>query len=182
MLFKGRENFLHELSVWCPDTEVLYCRNNIVIIKVNTFQDCNRLFYKDSIDWCIARSKGHWDDYVGAPGQEQYFIIDFNHIDSEDRHLYNNSLIGFTLKDGNLYAAHARNDRNLLDAHEKKNTGLHPFEEILKNKGIYKFVIKNKMKHIDKNDNSSSNKEMGIFWAFLVVIVLLMTSMLFRCS
>ena len=182
MLKKGREHFLNSVAKFCPDTKVLYDKNNIVVIKVSSFDDCNRMFHIDSIDWCIARSKSHWNDYVGKPNQSQYFIIDFNDINSKDRTKYNQSLIGFTLVDESLMAAHARNDRNLLDSSEKVYSGYHPFEQILMEKGIYNFVIKQKMKGSPTDAKSTKNDGMWLVWMLIGLILLAMCTLLFKCS
>ena len=182
MLFKGKKNFLDAVAKYCPDTKVLYDRNSVVIIKVNSFTDCNRMFYVESIDWCIARSEGHWNDYVGKPNQSQYFIIDFDKINSNDRIERNNSLIGFTLSDGELMAAHARNDRNLLDSSEKSYSGYHPFEKILKEKGIYDFVIKQKMDGGQTDGKATKNDGMWFVWMLIGLILLAMCTLFFKGS
>ena len=78
-MFK-REEFLKYVNGYCPNTKVLYDRNNIVILKVDSYEDCHNLFDKKTIDWCIARSNTHWNDYVAKLYHKQYFIIDFNHF------------------------------------------------------------------------------------------------------
>lgn len=175
-MFK-KEEFLKSVKDYCPNTKVLYDRNNIVLVQVESFADCHFLFDKKTIDWCIARSNSHWCDYVAKPFHKQYFIVDFNHINDENHGTeYNRSLIGFTTKRGDLYAAHARNDANLLSESDKKYNGLHPFEKILKDKGLYDFVIKNGF----KDKPSLFDSGMWLFWLLVLGILLCMTSMFFR--
>jgi hypothetical protein len=179
MIFEGKEHFLKAIADSCKDTAVIYDKNNIVIIKVSSFSDCNRIFCHKTIKWCIANQEYHWNDYVGKAGHEQFFIIDFNKInETPGTKDYNLSLIGFTLKDGKLYAAHARNDDGLLDGLKKDKTGYHPFEMVLKNKGLYNFVIKRKMKG---GDNESENNGIIAVILVIVLILLLMTYLAFIC-
>ena len=126
--------------------KLLYQSGKIYVIKVTSHDACKKLFDRDTIDWCIARSEKHWDDYVSHPGNKQYFIVDFNHVNTPKNSVgYNNAFIGFTInKDGEIYAAHARDDRNLLRL--EIVSGKREFESILQKKGLYDFVIKNKMK------------------------------------
>jgi hypothetical protein len=169
MIFEGREHFLKAIANYCPQTKVVYDKNNIVIIKVSSFEDCNRIFCHDTIKWCIAQNKAHWNSYVEKIGHKQYFIIDFNKMhEMRGSTDYNLSLIGFTLKGDKLYAAHARNDNNLLNGFIKDRTGYHPFENILKDKGLYDFVIKRKMKS-DVNETGNS----GIVIVILIVALIL---------
>lgn len=176
MVLKSKENFLKHVNK-LSDTKILYNKDNIVIIEVKSFNDCNSMFCIDSVNWCIAHRKNHWDGYVGKPNQHQYFIIDFNDINSINKTKYNLSLIGFTLNDGELMAAHARNDKSLLDNISKYNSGHHPFEQILMEKGIYDFVIKHKMKGGPTDCNSSKNDGMWLIWMLIGLILLAMCTL-----
>ena len=171
MIFEGKEHFLKEIANYCHNTNVIYDKNNIVIIKVNSFSDCNYIFCHKTINWCIANSECHWNSYVNKKGHEQFFIIDFNKVNgipgTKD---YNLSLIGFTTKNGKIYAAHARNDDGLLDGLKKDRTGYHPFEEVLKNKGLYDFVIKRKMKN---EENGGDVLKMIAYMATVIICVAL---------
>ena len=137
--YKNREEFLSIVKT-LQNTEVVYDKRNIVIIRVKTFSDCNTLFCSNTVNWCIANKKEYWDDYVNKPFRKQYFIIDFNNFKqifsftSIDDKRNNFSMIGFTTKCNEIVAAHARNDNNLINNHSNS------FENILKEKGIYNFV------------------------------------------
>ncbi len=171
MIFDGRDKFLKAISNNCPDTKVIYDNNNIVVINVNSFKDCHNIFYHNTINWCIAESELHWVNYVGNESCKQFFIIDFNKLHSSQRDDYNLSLIGFTLKNGDLYAAHGRDDRNLLNAKIKDRTGFYPFENVLKSKGLYDFVIKRKMKDIKEVEKNA----LVTIGTIIALIVALMT-------
>jgi len=125
------------------DTTILYDHNNIVLIKIASFKDCNELF-SDWTWWCISKEARHWTSY--CYGRNQYFLIDFNDLHSTNPTKLNRAAIGFTITDHNLlYAAHAKNDDNLLDLAVKRKKGLYTFESILKEKGLYEFVIEQNM-------------------------------------
>lgn len=133
--FKNRKEFL-ALVKTLQNTEVVYDKRNIVIVRVKTFSDCNTLFCSNTVNWCIANDIDHWDDYVNKQFRKQYFIIDFNDFAQSfmgyEERSNNFSMIGFTTKKNEIIAAHARNDENLLNEHK--------FESILKEKRIYNFV------------------------------------------
>ena len=172
----NKDNFLQFVKC-LQNTKVLYDKNNIVIIRVKTYNDCKALFGNDeTINWCIANSKFHWDEYIGDhPFAKQYFIIDFDHVnDSPMIKGYGNreyvySMIGFTTKllACNLVAAHARNDMCLLDTYSGKEL---IFERVIKEKGIYKF-IRNGFKDFGfLEDNFVSVLVLGLITACSLVV------------
>ena len=165
-----------------PNTKIVYDYKGIVIIKVNRFEDCHTLF-DSCTSWCISHKKVHWDDYY--IGREQYFILDFNKLNGDGGKETREAAIGFTIKRDNeginLYAAHDVLDYNLLDPYEKRTTGLHPFEKILKEKGVYSFVIKNKMnpekaileyKNPINETGANSNKDVFIHMLLPIICAL----------
>ena len=60
--------------------KLLYHTNRVYLIKVTSHKVCKKLFDRKDIDWCIAQSEKHWDDYITHPGNKQYFIVDFNPV------------------------------------------------------------------------------------------------------
>ena len=137
MIFHGHDYFISRVGK-LHDTKVVYDLNNIVVLKVGTFDDCSRLFDKDSIHWCIAQSRRHWNEYVGSMFTRQYFIIDFNNINNPNSTEYNHSLIGYTVEKGKIMAAHARNDLDLRKSVTKY------WGEELKTDMLFKFVLRDK--------------------------------------
>ena len=153
----------------------ILCRvGKVYLIRVKFHEDCKKLFDRKDIDWCIAQSEKHWDEYITHPGNKQYFIVDFSHThDLKGSDGYNNAFIGFTLnKHGEIYAAHARDDKNLL--HYDYLTGVRDFEKILKEKDLYDFVIKNKMK------NAENTYAMAPVYFLVGSILLAMCSLLIK--
>jgi len=154
--------------------KILKANNGIYLIKVNNHSACKKLFDRHTIDWCIARSKAHWNDYVENPGNKQYFIVDFNNINSLYENKYNYAFIGFTVnKNGDIYAAHARNDKNLLGYTTAGGEIL--FERCLKENGLYKYVIEDKMK-----DDAECQASMFPFYFLVSAILLAMCSLFIK--
>ena len=138
-----------------PGAKIIHKIGKIYLLSVKYHSACASLFDIDTVDWCIARSKYHWNDYIANNGNKQYFIVDFNNVDNFVNYdEYNFSFIGFTVdNDGNIYAAHARNDKNLLSECNTKGEKL--FEQILKKKGLYDFVFNDVMKKKEKVEEAS---------------------------
>jgi hypothetical protein len=154
--------------------KILKSDNKVYLLEVTKQYACGKLFNRKTIDWCIARSKSHWNDYITNPGNKQYFIVDFNNVNSNRANDYNNSFIGFTVNNkGDIYAAHARDDKNLLGYSMINGDRL--FEHCLKEKGLYKYVIEDKMK-----DNVECQASMLPFYFLVSSILLAMCSLLIK--
>ena len=138
-----------------PGVKIIHKIGRIYLLSVKYQSACASLFDIDTVYWCIARSEYQWKEYITNRGNKQYFIVDFNNINNYVSHdEYNFSFIGFTVdNDGNIYAAHARNDKNLLT--ERNTKGERLFERILKKKGLYDFVINDGMKKKEKVEEAS---------------------------
>lgn len=145
---------------------ILYNSNGIYLIKVNNFSTCHTLFDRPTISWCIAQRISHWESYVSDPGNEQYFIIDFNNTEGKGED-YNYSLIGFTKDKNNIVAAHARNDDNLLVTDD----GISLFDKHLKRIGLY-----DKVYGITKSDSM-----VPVYFLIFAIIACLCTIFI-RCS
>ena len=127
MLYKGKDKFVEQVKL-TDGAKLIFEKNNVVLVRVTTFNACNRLFKKEGIKWCIAEDECHWKEYVEKePLRRQYFIVDFNKIHDVNTIEQNEALIGFTLNFGIVTAAHAKDDENVI----------YHFNEILKEKDIY---------------------------------------------
>lgn len=128
MLFKGKDKFIEQVKL-TDGAKLIFEKNNVVLVRVTTFNSCNRLFKKEGIKWCIAEEECHWKEYVEKPYlRRQYFIVDFNKIHDLNSIERNEALIGFTLINfDKVIAAHAKDDGNVI----------YHFNEILKEKDIY---------------------------------------------
>lgn len=168
------ENEFVDLVKSLYGARIIKSHNKVYLVEVTNQHACDKLFNRETIDWCIARSKSHWNEYITNPGNKQYFIVDFKNVDSNRTNDYNYSFIGFTVdKKGNIYAAHARNDKNLLGYTMTNGDKL--FEHCLKEKGLYQYVIKDKMK-----ENVEDRASMLPFYFLVSSILLAMCSLLIR--
>ena len=172
-----RKDFLDAVSK-LENTEVLYDKDGIVIVRIKAWHDCNVLFDRDSIHWCIARNESHWIEYVAKPFTKQYFIVDFNKINNEDDfEEFDKALIGITVSAGEITFAHSRSDYDLVSRSGGKprewGKMIHLLEHILEEKGIYDFVVKNgfKEKKVGVNNEPSL---LGV-WFVILVIMFFMT-------
>ena len=168
-----RKEFLDAVSK-LENTEVLYDNNGIVIVRIKEWHDCNVLFDRDSIHWCIARNESHWIDYVAKPFTKQYFIVDFNDINNEnDFEKFDKALIGITVSAGEITFAHSRSDYDLVSRSSGKprewGKMIHPLEHILEEKGIYDFVVKNDF----KEKKAGVNNEHSLFGVWFVILVIM---------
>ena len=127
MLYKGKDKFIEQVKL-TDGAKLIFEKNNVVLVRVTTFNACRRLFNKKGIDWCIAKDEYHWEEYVEKGSlRRQYFIVDFNKIHDVNTIERNEALIGFTIGFDKVTAAHAKDDANVI----------YHFNEILKDKGIY---------------------------------------------
>lgn len=127
MLYKGKDKFIEQVKL-TDGAKLIFEKNNVVLVRVTTFNACKRLFKKEGIKWCIAKDECYWNEYVTKEElRRQYFIVDFNKIHDLNSIERNEAIIGFTLNFDKAIAAHAKDDGNVI----------YHFNEILKEKGIY---------------------------------------------
>lgn len=98
--YEGIINKANDLGI-----DILSKDNNTVILKIDNFEQSSAI---GSASWCICSSATYFNSYTSNESK-QYFIFDFNKEKSS-----NESLIGITLnKEGNLNAAHLKNDESI---------------------------------------------------------------------
>ena len=136
-MFYNKKEFL-DIMKSLNHSDVVYDKDNIAIVEVGSFDDCRELFGNwYGVHWCIANKKCHWDSYIGEkPFSHQYFLLDFNKMNSFDKREANEAFVGFTFVCGGVTAAHAKNDADLMPNEQKE------FRRILREKGVYNFVDK----------------------------------------
>ena len=92
---------------------ISYDKDGYLVIEVNSYISNREL--NGHTSHCIARSGSYWDSYL-EDFNKQYYVYNFN-LDPTD----NNSVIGMTIKpNGELKAAHAKNDSNVLSSFKSK--------------------------------------------------------------
>ena len=93
--------------------KIVYDKDGYLVIEVNSYISNREL--NGHTSHCIARSGSYWDSYL-EDFNKQYYVYNFN-LDPTD----NNSVIGMTIKpNGDLKAAHAKNDSNVLSSFKSK--------------------------------------------------------------
>lgn len=104
----NKEELLAFVAINTTDTEVFYDSGNIVILKVKTYRDSNKLCYGRT-NWCITNSDGQWKNYVTSHSRDQYFLFNFG-LPENDECAY----IAFTVDDLlGITHAHSKTDKDL---------------------------------------------------------------------
>ncbi len=87
-----------------------------VIVELKSFDACRLLCAQTN--WCIARTQGHWDQYVGNENKftKQYAIFDYSLPPTNQ-----NSIIGATVNMKNSFdTAHVKNDSYIDESAVRK--------------------------------------------------------------
>lgn len=103
----SKECLLDFIKRFCKTTEIIVDKDNILIVRVNSFSESKILGSRSA--WCITRDSKYFSQYVINPGTDktfQYFFFDFNQ--PENTRL---SMIGFTVQLG----------RGIIHAHDCQN-------------------------------------------------------------
>jgi hypothetical protein len=129
--------------------------NNQLIIQVVDYEASEELGSKS---WCISYNRNFWDQYVkddsilskiGLSSLKQFFIWDFKRDPMDPL-----SLVGITVKNGNITSAHDKNDAPM----NKKNLSL-KYPSLIKE---IKITRKEAMANIDKVDVPNHIRELLI--------------------
>ena len=109
-----RESLLQFKEKVGNGADVLYDKDNIIMMKINNFKTSNTLCGGGRTQWCITREEGMWNRYAQRNDRtSQYFIWDFNHQENHEL-----AHIGFTVEKGNgIIYAHSTSNNNLLSSY-----------------------------------------------------------------
>lgn len=88
------------------NADIVFSEGNLLILKINDFVQSK---YLGSSSWCISRDKHYFESYTSDKA-DQYFVYNFSK-DSKD----NESIIGITIKNNQVSAAHLKDDKRLSD-------------------------------------------------------------------
>lgn len=127
------------------DVDVVYEKDNIVMMKVNTFKASVSLCGGGRTTWCISRDQEMWERYVSNnTRRSQYFIWNFSLPETHEL-----SHVGFTVEKGNdIIYAHSKGNYNLINSLniDGKKVSIH---EVLKSYEIpkSKFFVFGKTKY-----------------------------------
>lgn len=106
----NKDDLLSFVAINTPNCEVVYDKDNIVILQVHTYDESKTLCYSRT-SWCITTSSDQWINYVTRDANKQYFFFDFSKPEKDEL-----AHVGFTVsgKDGIKYA-HSTTDRDLIN-------------------------------------------------------------------
>ena len=108
----NRESLLNFAAVNTPDCDLVYDKDNVVILNVPSFTSSKTLCGNGKTGWCLTRQESYFKQYVLDPqgGASQYFLFNFNLKDIHDF-----ARIGFTVvNQKGINNAHSSTNRNLL--------------------------------------------------------------------
>lgn len=108
----NREDMLSYAQRNCPDTEVVYDNNNVVILRIPSFESSTKLCGSGRTAWCLTRDKSLFHRYTAENDHaQQFFLFDFNKRENHDL-----AHVGFSVnpKRGINYAHSTRNN-NLMN-------------------------------------------------------------------
>ena len=106
----NREDLLAYMANNTPDCEVVFDKDNVMVLNIPSFKSSRALCGKGRTGWCLTREERYFKQYVLDPsGAKQYFLFDFNkREDHEFAH------IGFTVRKGEgIVNAHSTSNQNL---------------------------------------------------------------------
>ena len=116
----GKDDLLSLIENNAKDCEVVYNKDNVVIVKVPSFESSVKLCGGGRTQWCISRDEGNFTSYCkDSEGKRtQYFLFDFSRKESDVF-----SHIGFTtLKGYGVVEAQTGNNMPMLKQKYRQKT------------------------------------------------------------
>ena len=158
-----REDLLSYVENNTPDCNVMFDKDNVIVLNVPSFKSSQSLCGKGRTCWCLTREERYFKQYVlDNFGAKQYFLFDFNK--REDHELAH---IGFTVVNGNgITNAHSTSNNNMMHdgilvdgervnvqtALKKCGIPMSTYYNI--EKPLYKWKVESILKVISDNNNS----------------------------
>lgn len=107
----NREDMLSYAQRCCPDVEVTYDMNNIVVLRIPSFESSQKLCGNGRTSWCLTREKSYFNNYTTSNGNaQQYFLFDFNRKESHEL-----AHVGFSVNPTKgINYAHTTRNNNLM--------------------------------------------------------------------
>lgn len=156
----NKEDFLAFVTNNVEGCEIVYNKDNIVILQVTNFAASRKLCGGGRTGWCITRESRYFEQYVTDEHRKQYFFFNFDKPESDEF-----AHIGFTVTDkrGITYAHSTKNQNlmgdgikyrgkymNIYSALSKFNVNLSEFIT-LKNLSNYSWNIDDLLKRVKNN-------------------------------
>ena len=110
----NREDFLAFMQNNTKGCDVVIDRDNILVVKIPTFEASKMLCGNGRTQWCITTGSDHWRRYVtnygnGNGKREQFFLFDFNKRETDEL-----AHVGFTIEAGKgIDLAYSNTDRDI---------------------------------------------------------------------
>jgi hypothetical protein len=127
-----RESLLMFVENFTKDSPVIYDKDNIVIVKVTSYDSSKKLCGKGATSWCITKAESYFKQYVGdKPNAIQYFLFNFNLPERDEL-----SHVGFTvdMSSGKITNAHSTMNNNLCCDFRYKGTSVNINSILMGNK------------------------------------------------
>ena len=107
----NREDMLSFMQRNAPDCNVVFDKDNVVVISVPSFNSSKLLCGNGRTGWCLTREDSYFRQYVTSyHDAKQYFLFDFNKREDNDL-----AHIGFTVRrSAGITNAHSTMNRNML--------------------------------------------------------------------
>lgn len=75
----NREDMLSFAQRCCPDTEVCFDQNNVVVLRIPSFASSQKLCGGGRTSWCLTREENYFNNYTTKNNNaQQFFLFDFN--------------------------------------------------------------------------------------------------------
>ena len=132
----NRESLLEFAESYASDCEVVYDKDNVVILNVPSFKSSKILCGNGKTGWCLTRQESYFNQYVLNPsyGAAQYFLFNFNYSDIHDF-----ARIGFTIQNKRgITNAHSSTNKDMLQSITTRDGQTHSIHTMLDKLGIDK--------------------------------------------
>lgn len=149
-----KEDMLNYMRNNASDCDVVFEKDNIVIIHVPSFTSSQKMCGGGRTQWCITKENHYFNEYCGTrDGRDQYFYFDFGRKETDEF-----AHIGFTTEKGRgIITAQTCSNRSMLSDFKQGNETLN-IHSALSNVGA-------KMSHFLR-----LNKDAGYSWSLESVI------------
>lgn len=132
----NREDMLSFAKRNCPDTEVCFDENNVVVLRVPSFNSSKKLCGNGRTSWCLTREASYFRNYTESNNNaQQFFLFDFN---KQEKHEL--AHVGFSVNpQKGINYAHTTRNNNLMGSQmiDGKGWNIH---DVLKSHKISKNV------------------------------------------
>lgn len=107
----NREDMLSFAQRNCKDTEVCFDKDNVVILRVPTYESSTKLCGGGRTSWCLTRDRSYFTRYTKEnDNAQQFFLFDFNKAENHDL-----SHVGFSVNPNRgINYAHSTRNGNLM--------------------------------------------------------------------